>query len=56
MAFNLGVTGLVNKFPTFTRAAREGDWGKCADECRRRGISDERNEKTKELFNEAASA
>jgi GH24 family phage-related lysozyme (muramidase) len=56
MAFNLGVEGLVNKFPTFTAAAREGDWAKCAQECHRRNIGEERNETTKKLFDEAALA
>lgn len=55
MVFNLGNTGLVNKFPTFTKAAREHNWAICARECHRRGISDERNEMTKKLFNEAAT-
>lgn len=53
MAFNLGNAGLVSKFPTFTRAAREGDWQTCAEECRRRGISSTRNEETKHLFEAA---
>lgn len=50
MAFNLGNSGLVNKFPTFTNAARTKDWETCATECQRRDISDERNEEAIELF------
>lgn len=50
MVFNLGNAGLVNKFPTFTKAAREKDWATCAKECHRQGIGDHRNEMTKKLF------
>lgn len=56
MVFNLGNAGLVNKFPTFTKAARAHNWAICALECHRRGISEARNEMTKKLFEEAASA
>jgi GH24 family phage-related lysozyme (muramidase) len=56
MAFNLGVTGLVSKFPLFRRAAEEQDWNTCAAECHRNGISDSRNLKTKQLFLQAASS
>lgn len=55
MVFNLGNKGVVNKFPTFTRAARSQDWATCARECRRVGISDHRNQMTRELFEEAAA-
>lgn len=54
MAYNLGLSGLTDKFPNFTAAARRQDWATCALECRRRGISDERNRKTRELFERAA--
>jgi GH24 family phage-related lysozyme (muramidase) len=50
MAFNLGNSGLVNKFPSFTRAARAMDWETCAAECRRRDVSDARNEEARGLF------
>jgi GH24 family phage-related lysozyme (muramidase) len=56
MAFNLGNQGLIEKFSTFTRAARTQDWRTCADECQRRGISQLRNDMTKRLFEEAATA
>ena len=54
MAFNLGNSGLVNKFPSFTKAAREEDWTVCAQECQRTGISDERNEEVRKLFSSHA--
>ena len=56
MVFNLGHAGLISKFPTFTQAARAQDWRTCAKECRRRGISDARNDMTKQLFEDAATA
>ena len=55
MAFNLGNRGLVKKFPTFTAAARASDWAKCAEECKRQGIADSRNEETEKLFLGAAA-
>ncbi len=56
MVFNLGNAGVVNKFPTFTRAARSQEWVTCARECRRVGIGDHRNEMTRKLFEQAAIA
>lgn len=56
MAFNLGIHGLINKFPSFTRAAKAQDWLTCAKECHRRGIGDSRNIKTKKLFEAASTA
>ena len=56
MVFNLGNTGLIHKFPTFTRAARTKDWRTCAQEYRRNGISAARNNMTKKLFEDAATA
>lgn len=50
MAFNLGNSGLVNKFPSFTRAARNGDWAGCAAECERPQLSDERNNDVRNLL------
>lgn len=55
MAFNLGVNGLLKKFPKLTAAAAAQDWNTCAAECKRVGISDDRNQKTKELFLQAAN-
>ena len=54
MAFNLGNSGLVNKFPSFTRAARARDWAKCAKECERKGISKTRNDEVRHLFESTA--
>lgn len=56
MAFNLGVTGLVTKFPKLKAAAEAGDWRTCANECQRNGISQTRNDKTKALFESACLA
>lgn len=53
MSFNLGLSGLVNKFPKLRQAAEAGNWQVCAQECKRRGISDERNQATQELFEQA---
>lgn len=50
MAFNLGNKGLLSKFPSFTRAVRAKDWHICAAECKRSGISEQRNQETRELF------
>lgn len=56
MAYNLGLSGLVRKFPTFTAAAKRQDWATCARECHRQGIGEYRNRKTRELFERAAAA
>lgn len=53
MSFNLGIAGLTTKFPTFVAHAKQKNWQGCAEECQRKGISDERNEATKALFYEA---
>jgi GH24 family phage-related lysozyme (muramidase) len=50
MAFNLGVSGLVTKFPKLKAAAEAGNWQTCANECQRNGISQARNDKTKAMF------
>jgi GH24 family phage-related lysozyme (muramidase) len=55
MALNLGVNGLVSKFPKLKASAEAGDWNTCAAECRRLGISDDRNRKTRDLFLRAAN-
>lgn len=54
MAFNLGVHGLMSKFPTFVKGVKSENWKLCAEQCRRRGISDHRNEEVKELFESIA--
>lgn len=53
MAFNLGVEGLM-RFTLLICAAKSRDWAKCAAECHRRGISEQRNQDTAELFQLAA--
>ena len=52
MAFNLGNWGLVNKFPSFTRAARAEDWAECRAQCTRTGIANSRNKEVEVLFDE----
>ncbi len=54
MAYNLGVTGIVKKFPTFTKGVKDRDWQLCADQCRRKQVSQERNDLVKSLFETAA--
>ncbi|MCV6590760.1 MAG: glycoside hydrolase family protein [Marinobacterium sp.] len=54
MAFNLGVQGLVTKFPSMTRAIRRMDWKAAAKESHRRQVSDSRNAVVKQWFDEAA--
>ena len=50
MAYNLGVQGLVRKFPTLCRAIQSKNWSLCAQECRRKQISQARNDWTKQQF------
>ena len=54
MAFNLGLNGLMRKFPSFIAAAKRQDWNGCAAECHRNGIGESRNELTVSLFKQAA--
>jgi len=54
MVFNLGNRGLIEKFPSLTRAVREQNWEKCAKQCHRRGISEARNDEVYALFMAAA--
>ncbi len=44
MAFNLGIGGLVSKFPKFLTACRAQDWKTAAAESRREGIQPARND------------
>jgi GH24 family phage-related lysozyme (muramidase) len=53
MAFNLGITGLVKKFPKMMAAVRSRNWAVAAAECHRNGIQEERNRETAELFHQA---
>lgn len=54
MAFNLGLGGVVRKFPSFARGFRGGEWAVCARECHRRGISEVRNRYVEDLFKQLA--
>ncbi len=55
MAFNLGVNGLIMKFPHFRTAALQSDWSTCAAQCERSApVSPERNALTRSLFEQAA--
>ncbi len=55
MAYNLGVGGLL-KFKKLLAASAAGDWETAATQCRRAGISEDRNNETAALFRKAAAA
>lgn len=55
MIYNVGPNGLFKGFPKLCRAADRRDWTTCAAECRRAGISAERNEACESLFRSALS-
>lgn len=50
MGFNLGVTGLVSKFPKFCIALQNKDYTLAATECWRNNISEERNNWTRDTL------
>lgn len=50
MIFNLGMTGLRKKWPRFNTCVANKDWAAAANDCRRRGIADERNDYVKDLL------
>lgn len=54
MIYNLGPSGIENKFPSFTAAIKARDWQKAADESHRTGISETRNDYVKNLLEKAA--
>jgi GH24 family phage-related lysozyme (muramidase) len=56
LAFNLGTSGLVQKFPRLRVACRTMDWRTAALECIRPGARDARNRAVRGLFEEAATA
>ena len=56
MAFNLGLSGLMNKFPKFIEHIKAKAYKAAADESRRGGVSDARNEEIKKLLTDAAAA
>jgi GH24 family phage-related lysozyme (muramidase) len=53
MAYNLGVGGL-GKFSHLKEAVNRQDWAAAAEHCNRRTSREERNEWTRQMFNEAA--
>ena len=54
MAFNLGVNGLVSKFPTMKKAIDKQNWAEAAKESNRPQVAKSRNDQVKKWFNEAA--
>ena len=55
--FNVGMTDLNNKWPTFKKAVIDKDWAVAAKESNRKPpISAERNKYVKDLFDKAASS
>jgi len=54
MAFNLGINGLVTKFPSMKKAIDKLDWSTAAKESNRPQVSKTRNDLVKKWFNEAA--
>jgi len=56
MAYNLGLGKLTSEFPTFCKAVKDKDWATAAKQCKRGGISDDRNDWTKAQFEKVAAA
>jgi GH24 family phage-related lysozyme (muramidase) len=50
MAYNLGVSKLINTFPKFIGHIRARKWKAASQECKRGGISEARNDATKKLL------
>ncbi len=55
MIYNLGESGLFDKFPSFIKAVKAKDWTTASSECNRIGPSKARNDATKALFTKAGS-
>lgn len=53
MAYNVGLAGLA-RFKRLKAAAERGDWKAAAEAAQRKGIGEQRNQRTKELFLKAA--
>ena len=53
MGYNLGVNGLLGKFPKMLAAVNAHEWETAAKECQRQGIGDARNAATAALFRTA---
>jgi GH24 family phage-related lysozyme (muramidase) len=56
MVFNLGETGLMDKFPKFIAAIQRKDWKAAADQCNRVGIAGSRNDETRRLLTSPIAA
>ena len=54
MIFNLGMTNLKNKFPTFNKYIKAKNWSDAAKESNRSDVSDARNKYAKDLLEKAA--
>jgi len=54
MAYNLGLNGLLTKFPKFVDAVKKQDWDQAAQESKRKGVGFERNQAVRELLEQAA--
>ena len=50
LIFNLGMTSLRKKWPKLNKCVAAQDWSAAAENCRRRGIADERNEYVRTLL------
>ena len=55
LIFNLGMTQLKKKWPKFNACVAKKDWSAAADNCRRRGIADARNDYVKKLLMTASN-
>lgn len=56
MAFNVGVNGLVTKFPKFTQAIKDKKWAEAAKQSNRPQVASSRNAAVKGWLNGAAEA
>lgn len=56
MAYSLGVMGWREKYPKMFKACVNGDWRSAAEECRRKGVSETRNNACRDLFLSASKA
>lgn len=56
MIFNLGMTNLRKKFPTFVKHVKAKKWSDAATESKRTDVSSERNKYVKDLFDKVATA
>ena len=54
MIFNLGMTNLKSKFPTFNKYIKAKNWSEGAKESNRSDVSDARNKYVKDLLEKAA--